>query len=241
MVDWENTFKEIEDAKPEIAVLPVGALEQHSTFMPVGTDFLITTHIARRVADALDAYLLPTIPFGNSQEHQDFFGTIWLQPATLAQVIKDICHALRHHGIRRILIINGHGGNWILKPTVREINLGDSEMMVILNGAGTLSGMLKGSKIELHSGDIETSRMMEVFPHLVKAEQRRDFQPDVGREYLDYVGLRAVCPTGVWGTPSRANRKKGKKAIDDMVRYLVAYARDTFARLEEIQSKRRRK
>jgi len=241
MVDWENTFKEIEDARPEIAVLPVGALEQHSTFMPVGTDFLMTAHIARRVADELDAYLLPAIPFGNSQEHQDFFGTIWLRPSTLARVVKDVCQALKHHGIRKVLIINGHGGNWILKPTVREINLGDPEMTVILSGAGTLAATLKGSKIELHSGEIETSRMMEVFPHLVKAEQRRDFQPDVDREYLDYVGLRAVSPTGVWGTPSRANRKKGKKAIDDMVRYLVDYARDTFARVEQIKSKRRRK
>ncbi len=210
MVNWENTFREIERAKPEIAVLAIGAIEQHSAHLPVGTDFLQGNVLARRVADALGAYLLPTLPFSNSQEHQDFMGTIWLQPATLAQVVKDVCAALKSHGIRKVVVIDAHGGNWILKPTVREINLNDRSMTVILTGPGQFWAALRGPKIELHCGDTETGRMMAEFPKLVKGRSR-DFHPRVGREYLDYVGVRAVSPTGVWGSPARATPALGRR------------------------------
>jgi creatinine amidohydrolase len=240
MVTWENTFKEIEDAKPEMAILPIGAIEQHSTHLPIGTDFMMAGYVARRVASELDAFLLPAVPYGNSQEHQDFMGTIWLQPSTLAQVVKDICRALKHHGFRKIVILNGHGGNWTLKPTMREINLDDPEMMVIMSGPSTIGANPVGQMTELHSGEIETSRFMAAFPELVKG-RGKDFQPQVGREYLDYVGMRAVTPTGVWGQPSKASAEKGKVIADEAVRVIVAYVRDTFQRLEELRKKRKRK
>ena len=236
MVNWENTFQEIEDAKPEIAVLAVGAIEQHSTHLPVGTDYLMGGVMARRVAEELNAYLLPTMPFGNSQEHQDFMGTLWLQPATLAQVVKDLCAALKSHGIRKVVVIDAHGGNWILKPTVREINLNDREMTVILAGPGQMTAQLQGAKVEIHCTATETGRMMVEFPHLVKGNVP-DFHPEVGREYLDYVGMRALSPTGVWGTPSQATPELGRKAIDDMTRRMVDYARDAFKRIAEMKSR----
>jgi len=240
VVGYENTFAEIEDAAPEIAVLTVGATEQHSAHLPIGTDFLMGGVIARRVAEALDAFLLPVLPFGNSQEHQDFFGTIWLQPTTLRQVVIDICRSLKHHGIRKVLVIDAHGGNWILKPTVREINLNDPAMTVILMGPGTITGKLQGAKIELHCTNTETARMMHVFPELVKGRPK-DFHPEVGREYLDYVGMRAVAPTGVWGTPESATPEMGRRSIDEMTRVIVDYARDTFDRIASLKGRNGRK
>ena len=236
MVNWENTFSEIEAAKPAIAVLAVGAVEQHSTHLPVGTDFLMGGVMARRVAVALGAYLLPTLPVGNSQEHQDFAGTLWLQPATLALVVKDLCAALKTHGIRKVVIIDAHGGNWILKPTVREINLNDREMTVILTGPGQFTAEFRGSKFELHCGEIETGRMMAEYPGLVKGTAG-DFIPEEGREYLDYVGMRAVSPTGIWGNPSKATPEGGRRSLDETCARMVDYARRTFRRIEEIKSK----
>jgi creatinine amidohydrolase len=237
VVDWRNTFTEIEAARPETAVVTVGAVEQHGPHLPIGTDFLMAGVLARGVAEALDAYLLPVLPFSNSQEHQDFFGTVWLQPTTLRQVIHDVCRSLKHHGIRKILVIEGHGGNWILKPTVREINLNDPEMTVILFGPGTVTAKLQGSKIELHCTDTETARMMHAFGDLVKG-RTEDFQPEVGREFLDYVGMRAVAPDGVWGRPSRATAELGRRSIDDMIAMIVDYARETFAKIAEIKANR---
>ena len=240
MVSWENTFREIERAKPKIAVLPVGAVEQHSTHLPVGTDFLQGNVLGRRVAKALRAYLLPTLPFSNSQEHQDFMGTIWLQPATLAQVVKDVCVALKSHGIRKVLVVDAHGGNWILKPTVREINLNDREMTVVLAGPGASSAKLSGARMELHCGDAETGRMMAEFPKLVKGKGA-NHHPTVGREYLDYVGMRAVSPTGVWGSAGKATPELGRRSFDELIRGIVKNAQETFKRVAKLKRKRPRR
>jgi len=234
MVTWENTFKEIEDARPDVAVLPIGALEQHSLHMPMGTDFLLAGEVARRVAERLpNAYLLPALPFGNSQEHQDFAGTVWIRPATLAAVVEDICMALRHHGIKKVVVVNGHGGNWILKPAVREVNLNHRDMRVIFAVAGALAGGT-GAQEELHAGESECSRLLAVAPHLVK-EERADFVPAEGREFLDYVGVRKVSPTGVWGRATRATREKGEKMLEEGVGRMVQYITETFRRLEEME------
>ncbi|KPJ62389.1 MAG: hypothetical protein AMS15_04070 [Planctomycetes bacterium DG_23] len=239
MLSWENTFEEIRAAKPEIAILPIGAIEQHSYHLPIGTDFLSVTHLARKVAEELDAFLLPTLPYSNSQEHQDFAGTIWIKPATLAQVIKDIVHALKHHGIRKIVCMNGHGGNWIIKPTVREINLSDPEVMVIWSGPGRSMAEGAGRPEELHSGDGETSRGLYLYPHLVK-EKRIDHIPEEGREFLDYVGIGGTCPDGVWGKPSQATAEKGKERFEAAIKANVEYIRETFARLDAIEKSRKK-
>lgn len=236
MVSYENTFKEIQEAKPEIAVLPVGSLEQHSLHLPIGTDFLMAEHLARMVAEKLGAFLLPAQPYGNSQEHQGFPGTVWISPTTLGLVVKDICQALKQQGFRKIVVINGHGANWILKPIIREINLSDPEMMVLLMGPGAASAALAGSRIELHCGKIETSRMMAAFPRLVKGKGE-GFHPDVPREFLDYVSLRELSPKGVWGDPSGASAEIGRKTLDESTDAIVDEVRRTFTRLEEIKKR----
>lgn len=240
MVNWENTFREIERAKPRIAVMPVGSIEQHSTHLPVGTDFLQAWVLGRAVAEALDAYLLPALPFSNSQEHQDFMGTLWLQPATLAAVVKDLCAALKRHGIRKVLIVNAHGGNWILKPTVREINLNDREMTVLLSEPGPFETGPDGAALELHACRNETSRMLAAFPKLVKG-RGKNFRPREGREYLDYVGMAGVSPSGAWGTPGKATAAQGCESFEDAVRNITAYARKTFDRVAKLKAKRRPK
>jgi creatinine amidohydrolase len=233
VITWENTYKELEESGVDIAVLPIGALEQHSIHLPLGQDWMSVQEMARRIAEQLDAYLLPALPFGNSQEHQDFKGTVWLQPATLAQVVKDIVACLRHHGFRKVVLVNGHGGNWILKPTVREIDLARTGIMVIWVGPERLApGAV--TVTELHSGRSETSRALALFPHLVK-DERIDFVPDVGREFLDYVGVKGVCQDGVWGEATKATAEEGRQAIEAGVEAAVNYIKDTFARLEEAE------
>lgn len=233
MLTWEHTFREIEEGKPEIAILPIGAIEQHSIHLPVGTDWLLAQEVGRRVAERLGAWLLPALPYSNSREHQGFHGTLWLRPATLVAVVEDLVLSLRHQGVRRIVLLNTHGGNWILKPTVRELNLSHPDMRVIVSGAGALAGGT-GPEEDLHAGAGETSAMLAVHPDLVK-EDRPDYVPSEGREYLDYVGMRGVTPTGVWGRASRATKEEGERRLAEGVERIVAYVRATFQRLEEIE------
>jgi len=86
-----NTSKEIEESKVDTAILPIGSIEQHGPHLPLGTDWIIVQEIAKRLAEKIgDCYLLPAIPYSNSQEHLGFSGTISLKPSTLAQMIRDI-------------------------------------------------------------------------------------------------------------------------------------------------------
>ncbi|RKX99981.1 creatininase family protein, partial [Candidatus Poribacteria bacterium] len=117
MVTVFNTWEEVKEANVEIAILPIGSIEQHGRHLPLGTDWLIADRLARELGERLNAYVLPALPYGNSQEHMGFPGTIPLRPQTLALVIEDIILSLRHHGIKKVVVLSTHGGNWIIKPT----------------------------------------------------------------------------------------------------------------------------
>lgn len=142
--------------------------------------------------------------------------------------------SLRHQGVRKIVLLNTHGGNWILKPTVRELNLSYPDVKVIFSGPGALAGGT-GATEELHAGAGETSSMLALHPHLVRSE-RPDHVPAEGREFLDYVGMRGMSPTGAWGRATRATREEGERQWAEAVERIVAYVQATFRRLEEIET-----
>src|SRR5262249_33814686 len=129
----ENTWKELHDAGVKTAVVAVGAIEQHGHHLPLGTDWIIGDHMARALAEALgeDVYVLPAMPFGTSREHMAMTGTITLRPTTLAAVLEDIVESLHHHGFQTIALLSTHGGNWILKPIMRELNFKYPELTIL--------------------------------------------------------------------------------------------------------------
>src|SRR2546422_11307165 len=133
----DNTWKELHEARVATAIVPFGAVEQHGHHLPLGTDWIIADEMGRALAAALeeDVLLLPAMPFGNSREHMAFPGTITLRPATLAAVLDDIVESLRHHGIRTIVVFSAHGGERILKPTLRERNFKNPEISLLLADA----------------------------------------------------------------------------------------------------------
>lgn len=239
MVTSHNTFHEIEQAKPEIAILPIGAIEQHSYHLPLATDYLIAQALGQRVAEQLDnCYLLPALPFSCSREHCDFYGTVWVRPSTLAAILEDLVGALKHHGITKIVLLVTHGGNWIVKPTLREINLDRKGVHVI---SSTPSGLMaeQGEYAELHAGGRETSLIMYLHPELVKSDQMRpDFAPTQGREFFDYTGIAGVSPTGIWGAPSKASVEEGEKLLQEAARQAVDQITQTFAEIERLDAER---
>lgn len=241
MVTWENTFHEVAEAKPEIAILPIGSIEQHSYHLPLCTDYYIAQAVAERVAKELgNCYLLPALPFSCSREHLDFCGTVTLRPATLAAIIEDLVGALHHHGINKIGVLVAHGGNWIIKPTVREINLDRRGVRVIFT-APEIPAAEQGRFAELHAGQGETSLMMHLRPDLVKMKQAKpDFAPTQGREFLDYVGVAGVSPTGLWGAPSEASGENGERILQEAATRAVAYIRKTFAEIDRLEEERKR-
>ena len=235
MYDVTSPHLDLENSGVDTAVLPVGAIEQHGPHLPLSVDWFQGEIVARQVAERLDAFLLPGIPYGCSQAHTGFRGTISLAPETLGAVVTDIAESLLEQGFRRIVVLNFHGGNLILKLAVRDLNLSQSLGKVVLVSPGQDAGakldeILEGYPDEQHAGELETSVMLHAALEQV-GDTRVDHVPNVGPVYFDYLPMKEFCPDGVWGRSSLATAEKGRLAIDAMVDYTVDYLQDTFTRL----------
>lgn len=232
MWDEHSTSPEIAAARPETAVFGIGAIEQHGRHLPIGTDWIAVSEISRRVALELNALLIPAIPFSMSECHGPLEGTVWLKPATLAAVIRDVARSLREQGIRKLLILNGHGGNFILEPVIQELNreypfftvVMPAEVWAVAEGG---EAIYETASREVHAGEAETSIQLYLHPDYVKSE-RVDCVPPLGREFLDYISMDRISPDGVWGLPSYGQAEKGERAIAAQVQAIVRFARQAF-------------
>ena len=253
LLDCQSTWFEVRAARPDIALLPIGATEQNGDHLPVGSVNIILDALCRRVGQRLQGavYLLPTMPLGTSGLHLGQPGTVALEWRTLMKVVYDLVESLMVQGIHKVMLINGLGGaaestvmpreNYIVKTAVRQLNYDFPELDAVwvqpFTVAGKeLEGILESATQDLHAGELVTSLMLYLGPEAVKG-QGTDFAPDVGREYLDYVPFASLCPGGVWGRPSLASAEKGKRAMDVAVERTVAYIKDCLSRLATMKGR----
>lgn len=215
MLSFENTDREIEETNPEIAVLPIGSLEQHSKHLPISTDTIIALEVAKEIAKHFNALLLPPINYSISMEHQNFKSTISLSPLTLYYIVKDIATSLKGHDFKIFVIVNGHGANFLLRNVVREINYQINLLTILVD----LANMYFGSRDakDIHAGYIETSLILYLKPHLVKKGLLEDEVPSVSRDYLDYAPLDEISKSGVWGESTKASSESGKNIFERIV------------------------
>jgi creatinine amidohydrolase len=236
MLDVSNSYVEIERSAVDMAILPVGAIEQHGPHLPLSVDWVIGEAIAHRVAEKLDAFLMPGIAYGCSQAHKGFRGSVYISQATLGALLEDIAYSLIDQGFRRIVVINSHGGNLVLKLAVREINLSQDQCKVILlfptnEIEPVRSKILEGGSSDAHAGELETSIMLHLAPNQVSSERVDHIPEGVSETYFDYTLLKELCPDGVWGRPSLATAEKGEKLMDAIVQRAVGNIETTFKNL----------
>jgi len=247
LLDYQNTTFEVRDAKPDIAVLPIGSTERCGDHLPVGATTLILDALARRVAERLrgTVYLLPTLPLGCSDLHRGQPGTVSLEWDTLMEVVRDLVESLIAQGIHRVAVLVGLGGanestvrpreNYIVKTAVRQLNYDHPELDAIWVQPFTVAGrdlreILDSADLDVHAGELATSLMLHLDRGSVKG-RGTDHLPEVGKEYLDFVAFDRLCPGGVWGRPSLASAEKGERALDAAVRRTVEYIEESFAHL----------
>lgn len=204
--------------EPRDAVLPVGAVEQHGGHLPVGTDCLIAEHVAARLAERLGAYLLPCLSATSSIEHRKARGTVYLKATTLAAVVRDYAESLRESGFRRLILVNGHGGNWIVKPTIRQLNRDYPDFRAVL--IHTDIGLRRAAEVfehqanDIHAGELETSVMLHLHPGLVGAIEPQPDAAFVPQDFMDYFDTTELTASGYWGFPQQGSADKGRRFLD---------------------------
>ncbi|WP_181019810.1 creatininase family protein [Nonomuraea typhae] len=171
----EEAARALETAR--LALLPIGATEQHGRHLTLETDYAIARAFARRLAADLDgdAVLCPGLPYGLSEHHLGFPGTMTLRPETLMAILRDLAESLAAAGVRKVLVVNGHGGNVdAVRLAARTLRRDHGVVMAHVMWAGLAADVipeLMGSERYGHACEGETSVAMVLVPHLVRAER----------------------------------------------------------------------
>ena len=229
------TSPEVRAAGAAVAVLPVGSFEQHGPHLPLTTDTLIACLIAREIAATYSLFLLPPITISCSHEHAAFPGTVSLSATTLIRVIDDIAQSLHQSGVRHLVIVSGHGGNYVLSNIVQQANVSGSRMSLFPGrddwaAARELAGMQTTVSEDMHAGELETSIVLGSQDDLVRPSYLESDNVANPRPDLLTLGIREYAPTGVIGRPSVATAEKGKKALETLIdrfgRHLGVLTRD---------------
>ncbi|MDQ6718146.1 MAG: creatininase family protein [Gemmatimonadota bacterium] len=245
----ETDWKSVKDSSYDVAILPWGATEPHNFHLPYATDVYESVAVAERSAEVAwgkgaKVIVLPAIPFGVNTGQLDLKLAINMNPSTQLAVLSDIAQSLAGQGIRKLVIINGHGGN-DFKQMIRELQPRVDCFISTINWWACLDSKPFFDEPGDHAGELETSVMMALAPHEMRALSEAG--PGRARKFR-LAGLRegwvwaprkwtaVTDDTGV-GDPSRATAVKGEKflaAVTERIgSYLVELASADLDRLYE--------
>ncbi|MER6138165.1 creatininase family protein [Streptomyces sp. NPDC001815] len=212
----------------QVAVLPVGSFEQHGAYLPLSTDTLVACAIAREVAAAFPVHLLPPVTISCSHEHAAWPGTVSISSVTLHAMVRDIAESLRRSGVDTLVLINGHGGNYVLGNVVQESSAAGARMALFpaaedWEAARVAAGVETSLLTDMHAGEIETSILLHTDPEFLRpGYETSDFVADDRRQLLS-LGMSAYTKSGVIGRPSRASAGKGKELLASLADSFGAY------------------
>ena len=221
----EINWKTVKDTRYEVAILPWGATEPHNFHLPYGTDVYETRHLSERAAEfawqkGAKVVALPTVPFGVNTGQLDLRLAINMNPSTQFAVLSDVASAISGQGIRKLVILNGHGGN-DFKQMIRELQPKLDLFICTVNWWTCVKSSEIFDEPGDHAGEMETSLMMALEPDLPLPLEEAG--PGKGRKFR-IPGLRdgwAWAPrqwtkvtddTGT-GNPYAATVEKGERFL----------------------------
>lgn len=237
----ETNYGHTKTARYEVAVLPLGATEPHNLHLPYGTDVLEATIVGERVCEeahrrGAQVILLPTIPFGAEANMKQFPLAINLNPSTLNLVVRDVVASLLDSGIRKIVLLNSHGGNE-LKPLLREM-IGSTQAQLFLCNWYQMLGDVYHQIFDApedHAGEMETSFGLAFFPELVARDAEGHLLADDGATRpmrFEALNKKWVSISRPWhllttnsgsGNPHTATKEKGEKLMAILVERLAGF------------------
>jgi len=209
--------------KEQVAVIPIGSIEQHGPHLPISTDSDIVTEITRQLSERKNYLLLPTITYGVSFEHTPFFN-LSIKESTLRKLVSDLCMSLLANNISTVFIINGHHGN--LKPLknidIKLQKLTKNKLRVFL-----LSYWHFMQKEFDHAGFVETSLMLAISKNVKMRIAEKGLVTDgMSQKQIKDLGRLAeksfpnITKNGVWGDPRKATKRAGVKILEEIINNL---------------------
>lgn len=232
--------------RPNLVLLPVGALEQHGHHLPLATDSIMVESLCQQVADSFDQVVVaPGIPYGTSANHDAFPGTISIRLRTLVDLIVDIGSELFRQGAGILLIVNGHGGNTqAVAAAAHELRQLSRNVVAQLMWTGMIheAWRVLDGDISWHADESETSLMLAMAPDVVHLERAVDERPkdlpffqfteeallattvDLGLPKTD-----ALSSSGTIGTATLATPAKGEVIVREAAENLRRTIADLLA------------
>ena len=241
---WEHlTNREVEERLKivDTALLPCGSIEQHGPHLPVDVDYFDAVYLARKVAESCSdpkPFVLPPVPYGVSYHHEDFKGTLSVTNDALSRFVYDIGMNLARNGIRKLIIINGHGDNApTLKYAAQMINRDANIFVAVETGetSDTDLNQLTDTRNDIHAGDIETSTTLALRPGFVNMDEAKNETVTFGSSYLDfsssrgvawYVRTKRISESGIIGDATRATAERGRRMWEIMIAHLVRFVEE---------------
>lgn len=217
----------------DVVLLPIGSYEQHGRHLPLATDAIIAATITHRLAVDHGVRELPPITISCSHEHEGlpgFPGTVSISATTLLAVIGDIRASLQRAGIQRVVLVNAHGGNYVLNNVVQEANAARPRSVGLFPRsddwvlARSAANMQHDHREDMHAGELETSIMLHEHPDMVDEQAAKvgDFDARDRPDLLVH-GMAGYAENGVIGFPSAATAAKGSAALASLSRSFESY------------------
>lgn len=206
MISYKNSSKKVSDSGTDTAVVSVGATEQFGPYLPMHLDTLIADLYAEAYGEALNAYVLPTLPFNTSEEHANFKGTVTVSPNTLTIILEEMIVNLNRQGFKKFIICNGHGGAYWEAAFIKHINYKHPEILVVaphFNDQNAWEAASKEAGLEglneMHGGTLSVCTAMWLCPELVDLESMGSDIPEENRKFSNYVSWDKLTKDGNWG------------------------------------------
>jgi creatinine amidohydrolase len=214
-----------------VAILPIGSVEVHGPHMPTGTDSITAHEIARRASEKEEAVVLPPLYYAYVPENRHFSGTVSLTAKTLLTLLEEVCDETARNGFKKILIVNGHGGNnALLKVFLKDSLTKKKDYMLYAMiepwaPINELAAKLSEGRTFGHACEVETSIGLHLFGDHVKMDNvKREAKlgsMELPKGIETPLDWQAYAVDLYIGDPRHATKEKGKILVDKMIEFLA--------------------
>jgi creatinine amidohydrolase len=228
MLIEEMTMTEFEEGLKltRTVYIPFGSVEEHGRHLPLSTDTIQAYEVGKKAALKTPLFVAPPIHYGHCRSTSCHPGTVSISTSTLKGLLKDIIRSFRLQGMKYFIVLTGHAGGsqrMALQDAGEELIAEYSDINIAVVTEYDLAHNEGRGIIETdgdaHAGEIETSRILNSHPELVKGKGEREFP--VFPTAILVRNKRKYWPKGVWGDPTKASAEKGARLEELVVQKIV--------------------